>query len=91
MTVRAIDRGGRMEVSMIPVHDLLESHLNVADLQRSMNFFGQTLGLKLAEVFLGSAACKASRVFKSGVLRRLASSPGATRWTGNPGVEGLQA
>ena len=36
---------------MIPVHDLFESHLNVADLQRSMGFFGQTLGLELAEVF----------------------------------------
>jgi lactoylglutathione lyase len=35
---------------MIPVHDLFESHLNVADLRRSMSFFGQTLGLELAEV-----------------------------------------
>ena len=35
---------------MIPVHDLFESHLNVTDLQRSMSFFGQTLGLELAEV-----------------------------------------
>jgi lactoylglutathione lyase len=35
---------------MIPVRDLFESHLNVADLQRSMSFFGQTLGLELAEV-----------------------------------------
>jgi len=35
---------------MIPVRDLFESHLNVADLQRSMGFFGQTLGLELAEV-----------------------------------------
>ncbi len=34
---------------MIPVHDLFESHLNVTDLQRSMSFFGQTLGLELAE------------------------------------------
>src|SRR5438045_4875141 len=40
-----------MEASMIPVHDLFESHLNVTDLQRSMSFFGQTLGLELAEVF----------------------------------------
>ena len=32
---------------LIPVSDLFESHLNVADLQRSMNFFGQTLGLEL--------------------------------------------
>ena len=36
---------------MTPVHDLFESHLNVAGLQRSMSFFGQTLGLELAEVF----------------------------------------
>jgi len=36
---------------MIPVHDLFESHLNVTDLQRSMSFFGQTLGLELAQVF----------------------------------------
>ena len=36
---------------MIPVHHLFESHLNVTDLQRSMSFFGQTLGLELAEVF----------------------------------------
>src|SRR5271156_13289 len=37
-------------MSMIPVRDLFESHLNVADLQRSMSFFGQTLGLELAAV-----------------------------------------
>ncbi len=36
---------------MIPVRDPFESHLTVADLQRSMSFFGQTLGLELAEVF----------------------------------------
>ena len=36
---------------MIPVHVLFESHLNVTDLQRSMSFFSQTLGLELAEVF----------------------------------------
>jgi hypothetical protein len=36
---------------MIPVHDLFESHLNVTDLQRSMSFFGQTLGLELAGCF----------------------------------------
>jgi lactoylglutathione lyase len=35
---------------LIAVRDLFESHLNVGDLQRSMNFFGQTLGLELAEV-----------------------------------------
>jgi hypothetical protein len=36
---------------MIPVRDLFESHLRVIGLQRSMAFFGQTLGLELAEVF----------------------------------------
>jgi lactoylglutathione lyase len=40
-----------MEVRMIPVQHLFESHLNVTDLQRSMSFFGQTLGLELAEMF----------------------------------------
>jgi len=40
-----------MEVNMIPIRDLFESHLTVTDLQRSMSFFGQTLGLDLAEVF----------------------------------------
>jgi lactoylglutathione lyase len=37
---------------MIPVSDLFESHLTVVDLQRSMTFFSQVLGLELAEVFL---------------------------------------
>jgi lactoylglutathione lyase len=36
---------------MIPVRALFESHLTVADLQRSMMFFGETLGFELAEVF----------------------------------------
>ena len=36
---------------MFPIHDLFESHLTVADLQRSMTFFSETLGLELAEVF----------------------------------------
>jgi len=36
---------------MIPIRDLFESHLTVTDLERSMTFFGQTLGLELAEVF----------------------------------------
>jgi len=36
---------------MIPIRDLFESHLTVTDLQRSMSFFGQTLGLELAQVF----------------------------------------
>jgi hypothetical protein len=51
VTVRAIDPWVRMEVRLIPVQHLFESHLNVTDLQRSMSFFGQTLGLELAEVF----------------------------------------
>jgi len=42
---------GEVEVTMIPIRDLFESHLTVTDLQRSMSFFGQTLGLELAEVF----------------------------------------
>ena len=33
------------------VRDLFESNLTVTDLQRSMDFFGQTLGLELAKVF----------------------------------------
>ncbi len=36
---------------MVPVRDLFETHLTVVDLQRSMAFFGQVLGLELAEVF----------------------------------------
>lgn len=36
---------------MIPIRDLFETHLTVADLRRSMSFFGETLGLKLAQVF----------------------------------------
>lgn len=36
---------------MVPVHDLFETHLTVADLQRSMTFFGEVLGLELAAVF----------------------------------------
>ena len=36
---------------MIPIRNLFESHLTVTNLQRSMSFFGQTLGLELAEVF----------------------------------------
>jgi lactoylglutathione lyase len=37
---------------MIPIRDLLEAHLTVRDLQQSMAFFGDVLGLKLAQVFL---------------------------------------
>ena len=35
---------------MIPVRDLFESHLTVGDLERSMAFFGEVLGLQLAHV-----------------------------------------
>jgi hypothetical protein len=38
-------------MSIVSVRDLFEAHLTVADLQRSMNFFGQVLGLKLARHF----------------------------------------
>jgi lactoylglutathione lyase len=40
-----------MAVILAPVRDLFETHLTVTDLQRSMTFFGQTLGLELAAVF----------------------------------------
>jgi lactoylglutathione lyase len=36
---------------MTPIRDLFETHLTVSDLQRSMTFYGETLGLELAEVF----------------------------------------
>lgn len=36
---------------MIPIRDLFETHLTVGDLKRSMWFYGETLGLKLAQVF----------------------------------------
>jgi lactoylglutathione lyase len=36
---------------LIPIRDLFESHLTVTDLPRAMSFYGQTLGLELAEVF----------------------------------------
>jgi catechol 2,3-dioxygenase-like lactoylglutathione lyase family enzyme len=36
---------------MIPIRDLFEAHLTVKDLQRSMRFFGDALGLELAQVF----------------------------------------
>ena len=35
---------------MIPVRDLFEAHLSVADLERSMTFFGGVLGLELAHL-----------------------------------------
>jgi lactoylglutathione lyase len=37
---------------MIPIRGLFEAHLSVSDLQRSMAFFGDVLGLELAQVFL---------------------------------------
>jgi lactoylglutathione lyase len=37
---------------MIPIRDLFESHLTVSDLQQSMSFFGQVLGLEIAQIFL---------------------------------------
>ncbi len=36
---------------MVPFRDLFETHLTVEDLQRSMNFFSEALGLELAQVF----------------------------------------
>jgi lactoylglutathione lyase len=36
---------------MIPIQSLFESHLAVADLRRSMAFYGEFLGLELAQVF----------------------------------------
>jgi lactoylglutathione lyase len=35
---------------MIPLRDLFESHLTVTSLERSMNFYGQSLELELATV-----------------------------------------
>jgi lactoylglutathione lyase len=36
---------------MIPIHDLFENHLTVSDLSRSMAFYGESLGLELAQFF----------------------------------------
>jgi lactoylglutathione lyase len=38
---------------VIPVRDLFESHLTVTNLERSMAFFGETLGLEIAAVIWG--------------------------------------
>ena len=35
----------------IPIHDLFETHLTVADLPRAMDFYGRVLGLEQARVF----------------------------------------
>lgn len=37
--------------SMIPIHNLFETHLVVTDLQSSMDFYGGVLGLELARAF----------------------------------------
>src|SRR5690349_5540269 len=42
--------GSESEHLMIPIRGLFEAHLNVADLQRAMSFYGETLGLELANV-----------------------------------------
>jgi lactoylglutathione lyase len=36
---------------MIPIRGLFEAHITVTDLTRSMSFFGDALGLELAQVF----------------------------------------
>jgi lactoylglutathione lyase len=36
---------------MIPIRDLFETHLTVSDLGRSMKFYGDSLGLEVAQVF----------------------------------------
>jgi lactoylglutathione lyase len=41
---------------MTPILDLFEAHLTVHDLNRSMVFFGDTLGLRLAQVCLARRA-----------------------------------
>jgi lactoylglutathione lyase len=37
---------------MIPIRGLFETHLTVANLRRSMKFYGETLGLELAHALL---------------------------------------
>jgi lactoylglutathione lyase len=36
---------------MIPICDLFEAHLTVTDLKRSMAFYGDALGMEIAQVF----------------------------------------
>lgn len=36
---------------MIPIHALFEGHLTVSDLSRAMAFYGEALGLELAQFF----------------------------------------
>lgn len=45
MTSREIDPINRM----LPIHSLFEAHLTVSDLNRSMHFYGDVLGLQLAK------------------------------------------
>ena len=40
-----------MSARPIPIRKVFETHLTVIDLQRSMTFYAQTLGLELAKVF----------------------------------------
>ena len=51
--------------SMIPVRDLFENHLTMADLIRSTSLFGQTRGLELAAMFWERRA-KPSHCFSGG-------------------------
>ena len=44
-------KSDKMEDGVVPVLGLFETHLTVTDLQRSMTFYGEVLGLELAEVF----------------------------------------
>ena len=58
---------------MIPVEDLFESHLTVADLHRSMTFFADVLGLELAHA---TSDGKAAFYWVGGRGRRDARSVG---------------
>ena len=51
---------------MIPIRDVFEAHLAVANLQRSMSFFGYALGLELAQALPG----KKGRVLLNRASRR---------------------
>jgi predicted enzyme related to lactoylglutathione lyase len=37
--------------SLVPITDLFEAHLTVSDLDRSISFYGEQLGLSLARTF----------------------------------------
>src|SRR6266700_1976729 len=47
----------RMEINLIPIRDLFESHLTVTDLQRSMSFFWPDSGIRTRGGVLGAAGC----------------------------------